>query len=137
MTGGKFSDLLLQLIGVDIAESLGIVLTKDKPVPVRCAVADFSLRDGLMKSRCWSSTTTDTKVTGDGTINLRDEKLDLKLEAHPKNPSPLEARTPILIRGSSRQARIRCRSIASRGSRRCGRGTRCLADAPRRTSAAD
>ena len=99
MTGGKFSDLLLQLIGVDIAESLGIVLTKDKPVPVRCAVADFSLRDGLMKSKVLVFDTTDTKVTGDGTINLRDEKLDLKLEAHPKNPSPLEARTPILIRG--------------------------------------
>ena len=37
---------------------------------------------------------------------------------------------------SSRQARIRCRSIGSRGSRRCSSGTRRLADAPRRTSAA-
>jgi AsmA family protein len=52
-----------------------------------------------MKSKVLVFDTTDTKVTGDGTINLRDEKLDLKLEAHPKNPSPLEARTPILIRG--------------------------------------
>jgi uncharacterized protein involved in outer membrane biogenesis len=99
MTGGKFSNLLLELIGVDIAESLGLVLTKDKPVPVRCAVGDFSLRDGLMKSKILVFDTTDTKVTGEGTINLRDEKLDLKLEAHPKDPSLLEARTPILIRG--------------------------------------
>jgi uncharacterized protein involved in outer membrane biogenesis len=99
MTGGKFSNLLLELIGVDIAESLGLVLTKDKPVPVRCAVGDFSLRDGLMKSKILVFDTTDTKVTGEGTVNLRDEKLDLKLEAHPKDPSLLEARTPILIRG--------------------------------------
>jgi uncharacterized protein involved in outer membrane biogenesis len=99
MAGGKLSNLLLELVGIDIAESLGFALGKDKPVPVRCAVADFKLRDGVMKTQTFVVDTTDTNVTGEGAIDLGSEKLDLKLEAHPKDPSLLAARTPVLIKG--------------------------------------
>ena len=99
MAGGKLSNLLLELVGIDIAESLGFVLGNDKPVPVRCAVADFKLRDGELKTQTFVVDTTDTNVTGKGTIDLGTETIDLTLEAHPKDPSLLAARTPVLIQG--------------------------------------
>jgi uncharacterized protein involved in outer membrane biogenesis len=100
MSGGKLSNLLLELVGIDIAEALGFVIGEDKPVAVRCAVADFKVTDGLLKTQTFVIDTTDTNVTGEGTINLKNEKMDLKLEAHPKDPSLLSARTPVTIGGS-------------------------------------
>ena len=99
MSGGKLSNLLLELIGIDIAEALGFVIGEDKPVAVRCAVADFKVTDGLLKTQTFVIDTTDTNVTGEGDINLKNEKIDLKLEAHPKDPSLLSARTPVTIGG--------------------------------------
>jgi hypothetical protein len=99
MSGGKLSNLLLEIVGIDIAESLGFALGKDKPVPVRCAVADFKLSKGELKTQTFVIDTTDTNVTGEGSIDLGSEKMDLKLEAHPKDPSLLAARTPVLIKG--------------------------------------
>jgi uncharacterized protein involved in outer membrane biogenesis len=99
MTGGKISNLLLELVGIDIAEALGFAVGKDQPVAVRCAVADFRVRDGLLKAQTFVLDTTDTNVTGKGTVNLKNEKMDLKLEAHPKDPSLLSARTPVLVGG--------------------------------------
>ncbi|HEX6103042.1 MAG TPA: AsmA family protein [Alphaproteobacteria bacterium] len=99
MSGGKLSNLLLEIVGIDIAEALGFVIGDDKPVAVRCAVADFKVKDGLLKAQTFVIDTTDTNVTGEGDINLKNEKMDLKLEAHPKDPSLLSARTPVLIGG--------------------------------------
>ena len=79
MTGGKISNLLLELVGIDIAEALGFAVGKDQPVAVRCAVADFRVRDGLLKTQTFVLDTTDTNVTGKGTVNLKNEKMDLKL----------------------------------------------------------
>jgi uncharacterized protein involved in outer membrane biogenesis len=99
MSGGKLSNLLLEIVGIDIAEALGFVIGEDRPVPVRCAVADFKLSDGVLKTQTFVVDTTDTNVTGEGKIDLGSEKMDLKLEAHPKDPSLLAARTPVLING--------------------------------------
>jgi uncharacterized protein involved in outer membrane biogenesis len=99
MSGGKLSNLLLEIVGIDIAEALGFVIGEDKPVAVRCAVADFKVKDGLLKAQTFVVDTTDTNVSGEGDINLKNEKMDLKLEAHPKDPSLLSARTPVLIGG--------------------------------------
>ena len=100
MSGGKMSSHLLERVGGDIAESLGFRLTKDKPVKIRCAVADFDLQSGDLKAKTLVLDTTDTNVTGEGHIDLGSEKLDLKLNAHPKDPSLLAARTPVLIKGT-------------------------------------
>jgi uncharacterized protein involved in outer membrane biogenesis len=100
MSDGKMSSHLLKLVGGDIAESLGFRLTKDKSVKIRCAIADLDLQSGDLKARTLLLDTTDTNVIGEGHIDLSSEKLDFKLNAHPKDPSLLAARTPVLITGT-------------------------------------
>src|SRR5262249_47951337 len=85
---------------VDIAKSLGLLLSQDRPVQIRCAVADFAMQTGDLKARTFVLDTTDTNITAEGDVNLGSEKLNLRLNAHPKVPSPLTARTPILIGGT-------------------------------------
>lgn len=100
MSGGQFSNLLLELAGADIAESLEFLATKDKKVPIRCMVADIDLSDGIMQSRELVFDTEDTRINGDLMANLKDETFTLRLEPEPKGPSILSVRTPVNISGT-------------------------------------
>ncbi|MCR6631153.1 MAG: AsmA family protein [Magnetospirillum sp.] len=100
MAGGSISALLVEAAGLDIARALGLVLSQDQPMAVRCLVADFELAKGDARSRALVLDTEGAVITGEGDINLRDERLGLKLTAHPKDASPLSARAPVLVGGS-------------------------------------
>ena len=50
--------------------------------------------------------TSDSTVTGSGTIDLGQETLDLTLLAHPKDASVLSASTPVAIKGTFRDPQI-------------------------------
>ncbi len=100
MAGGRFSSLLVELIGLDIAEALGFLVEGDRTLPVRCIVADFAANEGVFDARTLLFDTTDTNVVGTGTINMRNEELDLRLRAYPKDFSPFTLRTPISVQGT-------------------------------------
>ena len=100
MEGGQLSHLIVELLGLDIAESVGYLLAGDKPVPIRCVIADFNVTNGRMKAQTLVVDTDDTVVTGEGEINLKDESLDLELKPAPKDFSPLSLRSPLVVRGT-------------------------------------
>jgi AsmA family protein len=99
MGSGEMSNLVLELAGLDVAESL-ILLLKDKTVPVRCAYTDLAVADGVATARSMALDTTDTVVVGSGTIDLADERLDLELKARPKDISPVSLRGPLDVDGT-------------------------------------
>ncbi|KRG46596.1 hypothetical protein ARC20_00235 [Stenotrophomonas panacihumi] len=100
MGRGHIGNLIMELAGLDVTESVKFLITKDKQIPLRCAFADFGVRDGLMTSRSLAVDTTDTIILGEGTINLKDEKLDLLLKPRPKDRSILTFRSPLRIGGT-------------------------------------
>lgn len=101
MEGGKLSRLLLELAGLDMFKSLGLVVTgSDAPVDIRCVVGDFAVTDGIMKSRVALIDTKITTLEGEGTINLKNEAMAMQIKVHPKDASPLSAKTPINIDGT-------------------------------------
>ncbi|WP_395142281.1 hypothetical protein [Schlegelella aquatica] len=59
----------------DIAESLGILVRGDESLPVRCAVAQFTARDGHLKTEVGLIDTPDTTLLVEGTVSLRQERL--------------------------------------------------------------
>ncbi len=107
MGTGRISNLLIELAGLDIAESLKYLLDKDREIPLRCAYADFKIVDGEMTTRGLAFDTTDTVIFGEGDINLRKEALDLRLNPQPKDKSPLTLRTPLKIGGSFKDPSFR------------------------------
>ncbi|GAB3349415.1 AsmA family protein [Lysobacter tyrosinilyticus] len=100
MGQGQISNLLMELAGIDVAEALKFLMRGDRKIPIRCAFGDFSVEGGLMTSRAMGFDTTDTIIVGDGTINLRDETLHLKLRPRPKDRSLIALRTPLWIDGT-------------------------------------
>ena len=101
LTGrGQISNILLEFIGLDGAEIIKFMVSGDRNVQLRCAVAAFDVKQGVMSSRAIVLDTTDTVVNGRGTVSFADETLDLRLEPEPKDFSILSFRSPLRIGGS-------------------------------------
>ena len=64
------------------------------------AGADLGITDGMVKSNALVFDTEDTNVTGEASANLKTEQFDIEMLAHPKDPSPLSARTPVGAEGT-------------------------------------
>lgn len=100
MGQGQVSKLLMKLAGLNLGGALRTKLAGDKPIPIRCAFGDFAVKDGLMTTRALAFDTTDTIVLGSGTVNLRDETLDLTMRPRPKGRSLLSLRAPLYVSGT-------------------------------------
>lgn len=107
MGRGRFSNLLLELAGLDVAESLKFLLGKDKTVKLRCAYGDFTVEEGLAKTQAMVFDTSDTIMFGDGSIDLDGEKLALELRPEPKDFSPVSLRGPLEIGGTLKDPKFR------------------------------
>ena len=100
MGRGEISNLLVELAGIDIYEAVKFLIGKDRKVPVRCAFADFGVKQGVMDARALAFDTTDTIIVGRGTIDLGEETLDLELRPRPKDRSILALRSPLHVGGT-------------------------------------
>lgn len=96
---GSVSHLVVEILGLDIAQGLGLLLGGDQPLPLQCAVADVEVQHGRVTPRVAMVDTPVTLVLVDGNVDLGRERLDLRLTAKPKNISPLTVRSPILVQG--------------------------------------
>ncbi|WP_256788299.1 AsmA family protein [Stenotrophomonas sp. Ste60] len=104
---GHIGNLIMELAGLDVAESLKFLFTGDKQIPLRCAFGDFGVNNGVMTSRALAFDTTDTLIIGQGTVDLKQEQLDLLLRPRPKDVSILALRSPLRIGGSFKDPSFR------------------------------
>lgn len=118
VNGGHVSNLLVELVGLDVAEALRILATKDPDVRLRCAVADLSIKAGTATPQVLVIDTTDTVVTGSGSIDFKTESLNLVTRAEPKDFSPFVLRTPINIGGTFKDPAVKPQMgpLAARGA---------------------
>jgi AsmA family protein len=65
-------------------------------VPIRCAFTDFRARNGQVDVLTRLVDTTDTRFSGDGSINLDDERVDRVLTPDPKDFSLFAFPTPFI-----------------------------------------
>ena len=107
MGHGRFSNLLLELAGLDVAESLKFLLGKDKTVRLRCAYGNFTVEEGLVKTQSMVFDTSDTIMFGEGSMDFDGEKLALELRPQPKDFSPVSLRGPLEIGGTFKDPKFR------------------------------
>ncbi|MDR3370977.1 AsmA family protein [Rhodoferax sp.] len=106
VAGGQISKLMLEKAGLHLWEILTLSLTGDKQVKLRCAVADFNVKAGVMQTEALVFDTQVTTLLGSGSIDLAHEKLDLTLTPKTKATSPVALRSPIYVRGSFAQPQL-------------------------------
>lgn len=104
---GSISHLIIEAIGLDVAQSLGLLIKGDNSVRMQCAVVDLKAQQGVITPNVALVDTPVTVVLADGKINLDQETLDLRLVAKPKNVSPFTVRSPINVTGTFANPKIR------------------------------
>jgi uncharacterized protein involved in outer membrane biogenesis len=96
---GAVRSSLAELAGFDL-RGLGLMATGNKAdTGIRCGVASFDVKDGTLTAQRLLVDTDPVLITGEGTIDLDSEALDLQLEGRPKHPR-LRIRAPLLVRGT-------------------------------------
>ena len=96
----SISHLVIEMLGLDVAQALGLKLKGDKALPILCNVVDLDVAGGVAKPKVFVLNTTDSTVFVDGSVSLKTEAMDLRAVVSPKDFSPLTLRTPILVRGT-------------------------------------
>jgi uncharacterized protein involved in outer membrane biogenesis len=90
-----------------VARGLGLLLTKNQQkADIRCAVADFSSRDGVLAAQNIVVDTETVRITGKGSINLRTETLDLSVNGQPKKVRLVTLKSPVIIHGALRKPSV-------------------------------
>jgi AsmA family protein len=122
LENGSFSHLLTEAIGLDIAQGLGLVFRGDKNLPLNCARVDGRFAAGVLRPRTAIMDNRDSRIDLDGRVSLKDEALDLRVVAKPKDFSPLTLRAPVRVQGTLADPRV-----ALEGKRLGGRAIAALA----------
>ena len=106
VSNGQISRLMMEKAGLHLWEIVSLNITGDRPVKLRCGVADFAVKQGTMQAGALVVDTQVTTLFGTGTIDLKTEALDLVLDTRTKTTSPLSLQSPIYIRGSFASPRV-------------------------------
>ena len=115
--GGSLGLLMVELLDLDIAESVKRLLIGDAPTPLRCAAVGFEGTDGVMTAKTLVIDTKDTQFVGRGSIDMGREILDLTVDPRPKDFSPAALHTDFLVKGTFAKPSIGidAKNIAMRG----------------------
>jgi len=97
---GQIRQAFAELLGVNVSKGLILLLSKsNKETPVRCAVADFDVKNGVMTTTTLVADTGVVLAKGRGTVNLATERMDFRIEGDSKKPRLLRLFIPITIKG--------------------------------------
>jgi len=100
MEGGQVSNLLLELMALDLQEAIEQWLSDDKKrVAIGCLIAPMKISQGKIIADPWVFDTDDALVVIRGDIDLGRETIGLKLLPQPKDYSFFNALTSITIEG--------------------------------------
>jgi uncharacterized protein involved in outer membrane biogenesis len=98
---GKIRQSFAELMGINVANGLYLLLSKDnRETDLRCAVAQFDVKGGILSVNDAVFDTGVVRATGKGTVNLAEESLDLRLNGQPKKPRILRIWAPITLKGT-------------------------------------
>lgn len=99
MARGRISNMADAKLGLDLLRIAGAFLRGERDNAVHCGAIAFDIRNGVGKSQLIVLDTELTHVAGSGTIDLRNEQLDLTLTPDPKNPGLFTRRASIRLQG--------------------------------------
>lgn len=104
---GEIREAFAELTGINVTRGLGLLLTDDDSmIAVRCGVASFRVDNGVAHVRSMVFDTDTMLIEGSGSISLRNETLDLRLQGEPKEARLIRIAAPITVQGRLRAPRV-------------------------------
>ena len=98
--------LLVEASDLDVGQAVPLFLGNDKSTGVRCGVADFVVKDGVLKSKAFVLDTQDSLLVGNVGIDMKRELINAKLDSKPKDASLLSVQAPITVSGKLKKPSV-------------------------------
>lgn len=96
--GGEIRKAFAELAGVNVIKGLGLLNKKDT-TEVRCAVANFETKGGVMTANNIVFDTGPVLIAGKGAINLDTERMDFRFKGQDKKFRLARVLLPVTIKG--------------------------------------
>ncbi|HEX7910049.1 MAG TPA: AsmA family protein [Paraburkholderia sp.] len=124
VTQGTVSRLLMEAAGLNVANVVYEKLFANRDVKINCAAADFVATNGVLDSRVFALDTDDAVINIDGTVNLRDESMNLGVHPHTKGFRVFSLRSPLYVKGTFKDPHVGvdATALALRGGAMIGLG---------------
>ena len=100
MTEGLVSETLMEEAGLNLANVLIAKARGDRLIRIDCAAAALAVKDGIANADLFVFDTENALVDIDGTVSLRDERVDLTLHPHTKGLRIFSLRSPLHAEGT-------------------------------------
>jgi uncharacterized protein involved in outer membrane biogenesis len=98
--GGEVRQAFAELMGVDVVKGLGLLLSKNQQqTPIRCGVVHFQAVNGVFNADRLIFDTDPVLVTGSGSVNMANERIDLRVQGHPKKFQLVRVAAPVTVEG--------------------------------------
>jgi AsmA family protein len=98
--GGVIRQAFAELLSINATKGIFQLLNKDQhQTDIRCAVADFQVRNGVLQARQIIIDTGVVQVKGQGNVNLNDETLNLTFTGDSKQFRLVHLDAPITVGG--------------------------------------
>jgi uncharacterized protein involved in outer membrane biogenesis len=96
---GRISNLTDAKLGLEFGRVIGIYLRGEREIAIDCALAAFEVRSGVARSRQITFDTQQTRVDGTGTVDLRNDTVDVVLTPEPRKPGLFNRRASLRLKG--------------------------------------
>ncbi|WP_323118701.1 AsmA family protein [Burkholderia alba] len=100
VTNGAISRLLMEAAGLNVANVVYEKLFGGKDVKINCAAVDFVATNGILDAKVFALDTDDAVIRVDGTVNLRDESMDMSIHPQTKGFRVFSLRSPLYVKGT-------------------------------------
>ncbi|WP_143277167.1 AsmA family protein [Bordetella genomosp. 1] len=115
---GVISRSLMEIAGLNVGNYVVNKLFGDDEVKINCGAADLSIKSGLMKTNLFVFDTENALVTVDGTVNFKNETMDLDITPDSKGFRIFSLRSPLYVRGTFKNPKpgVHALPLAARGA---------------------
>lgn len=97
---GAVSQNLMELAGLNVGNYIIGKLFGDETVQINCAAVVMTARNGLYATRLFVLDTKDAVIKVSGTVNMKNEKLDLTIDPNTKGFRIFSLRSPLYVGGT-------------------------------------
>lgn len=107
MPSGHMRQAFAELLGINVTKGLIMLMSEDpQGTPIRCAVGDFRATNGVLHAETLVLDTGVVVANGKGTVDLRNETMNLKIDGDSKKFRLVRLLSPITIKGAWRKPKI-------------------------------
>lgn len=96
---GEFATAAINIWGGGIVRAMLPDLAPGSLTTLNCMIANFTIKDGIARPAPFFFDTARVTVVGDGTVNLPENRIAIKLEPKAKDPALLDMATAVDISG--------------------------------------